>query len=54
MTSISNSIKTLPNLSRCVCGGGGGGGGGTYFAFKTFFIHVRVNTDQNEQTLWPN
>ena len=37
----------------CVCGGGGGGA--TYFALKTFFsIHVTVNTDQNEQMLWPN
>ena len=31
-----------------------GGGGATYFVLKTFFICVTVNTDQNEQMLWPN
>ena len=35
-------------------GGGGGVGGATYFDSKTFFIHVTVNTDQNEQLIWPN
>ena len=33
---------------------GGGGGGATYFALKTFFINVTVNTDKNEQMLWPH
>ena len=36
----------------CVCVGGGGGGVSTYFALKTFFIHVTVNTYKNEQMLW--
>ena len=33
---------------------GGGGGGCNIFCFEDFFIHVTVNTDQNEQMLWQN
>ena len=51
MTSISNTTSKLCLITPGVCGEGGGGA--TYFALKTFFIHVTVNTDQNEQMLWP-
>ena len=51
MTNISNTISKLCLITPGVCVGGGGA---TYFALKTFFIHVTENTDQNEQMLWPN
>ena len=56
MTSISNTTSELclitPSVCVCVCVWGGGVGA-TYFGMKTFFIHVTVNTDQNEQMHWP-
>ena len=48
MTSISNTTSKLCLITPGVCVGGGGA---TYFALKTFFIHVTVNTDQNEKML---
>ena len=38
----------------CVWGGGGGGGCNVFCFEDFFFNHVTVNTDQNEQMLWPN
>ena len=51
MTSISNTTSKLCQINPGVCEGGGGV---TYFALKTFFIHVTVDTDQNKQMLRPN
>ena len=48
ITSISNATSMLCLIVFV------GGGDAPYFALKTFFIHVTVNTDQNEQMLWPN
>ena len=47
-TSISKTKTKLCLINPGVCGGT------TYFALKTFFIHVTVNADQNEQMPWPN
>ena len=47
MTSFSNTTSKHCLIKPGVCVWGGGGA--TYFAFKTFFIHVIVNTYHNEQ-----
>ena len=55
MTSISNTTSNLCliNPGVCVCVGGGGGGLQRILLFFHSCI-VTVNSDQNEQMLWPN
>ena len=58
MTNISNTTSKLYLITPGVCVWGGGGGGGgrecNVFCFDFFFIHVTVNTDQNDNRFTQN